>query len=107
VDWPSPVRIGRRADELFVTTGPLDTARDRCLWHAGGTAAEDNHGSHLAAIHPLRMIPAHSRLPKVAAKGSAQRCDGVTLSEEAGQGAGWVGCSMNQARPHVGPGREG
>jgi hypothetical protein len=26
----------------------------------------------------LRVIPAHSRLPKIAAKGSAQRCDGVT-----------------------------
>ena len=30
------------------------------------------------AIHPLWVIPAHSRLPKIAAKGSAQRCDGVT-----------------------------
>jgi hypothetical protein len=27
-----------------------------------------------------------------------RRCD---LSEEARQGAGFVGCSMNQARPHV------
>jgi hypothetical protein len=30
------------------------------------------------AIHPLRVIPAHPWLPKIAAKGSAQRCDGVT-----------------------------
>jgi len=30
------------------------------------------------AIHPLRVIPAHSRLSKIAAKGSAQRCGGVT-----------------------------
>jgi hypothetical protein len=30
------------------------------------------------AIHPLRVILAHSWLPKIAAKGSAQRYDGVT-----------------------------
>src|SRR5829696_1053289 len=24
---------------------PLDTARDRCLWHAGGTAGEDDDAS--------------------------------------------------------------
>jgi hypothetical protein len=30
------------------------------------------------AIHPLRVIPAHWWLPKIAAKGSAQRGDGVT-----------------------------
>jgi hypothetical protein len=29
------------------------------------------------AIHPLRVIPTHSRLPKIAAKGSGQRGDGV------------------------------
>ena len=58
------------------------------------------------AIHPLRVIPAHPRLPKIAAKGSAQRCDGVT--ERGGSAGGrLLGCSMNQARPHVGRGREG
>jgi hypothetical protein len=30
------------------------------------------------AIHPVRVIPAHSRLHKIAAEGSAQRGDGVT-----------------------------
>jgi hypothetical protein len=28
---------------------PLHTARDRCLWHAGGTAGENDDGSNVAA----------------------------------------------------------
>jgi hypothetical protein len=30
----------------------LDTARDRCLWHVGGTAGENDDRSHLVATVP-------------------------------------------------------
>jgi hypothetical protein len=33
---------------------PLDTAGDRCLWHAGGTAGENNAAPHLARRLPTR-----------------------------------------------------
>jgi hypothetical protein len=31
---------------------PLDTAGDRCLWHVGGTAGENDDGPRLAATAP-------------------------------------------------------
>jgi hypothetical protein len=31
---------------------PLDTAGDRCLWHAGGTAGENDEARTLAATAP-------------------------------------------------------
>jgi hypothetical protein len=41
--WPAdrPCRSDREC--------PLHTAGDRCLWHAGGTAGENDDASHLAA----------------------------------------------------------
>jgi hypothetical protein len=35
---------------------PLDTARARCLWHAGGTAGEDDRASYLAAVGPAHAM---------------------------------------------------
>jgi len=52
---------------------PLDTARDRCFWHVGGTA-DENDGSHLAATAPAVLLgeahppwpPLHERAAKAA-----------------------------------------
>jgi len=55
---PPQVRDGRPAQRLPSSDRgwPLRTAGDRGLWHVGGTAGENDVGSHLAAISPVRPL---------------------------------------------------
>src|SRR5215207_1970817 len=44
----SPAHRASRSDREC----PLDTAGDRCLWHAGGTADENDDAPHLTVTAP-------------------------------------------------------
>src|SRR5215211_5936399 len=75
---PPQVRDGRLAQwPPWSDRGcPLDTARDRCLWHAGGTAGENDDASPwwrwLQLGQRGRPAPGDHRLAAMSPKGPRQ-----------------------------------